>query len=259
MFKMTHEWLMENYGSEPHQVEDTRKWLETYGKDVSEGDIDVWSQYKHLAEYQVNTPTIIPAVLNRVDFGFASELEAHKFINILRVPNAAQAYMQALILVNPKHILELGVGGDSAISTAIFLYHVNRRREGKLISIDYNPLGKTAFRYGKYDFWTFLQEDSVAFLKSHADTPSALFGIRSIYDMIFIDTIHSYEHTLEELKWASKITRVILMDDATFEGNEFDEQPGGVKRAIKEWLEANSNWRRTDYANGTVSLLRRGK
>ena len=75
--------------------------------------------------------------------------------------------------------------------------------------------------------------------------------------MVFIDTIHSYLHTLEEIRLSSKLTVNILLDDANFVGNDFDIEPGGVKRAIKEWLMERDglDWNRTDWWDGHTTLL----
>ena len=76
--------------------------------------------------------------------------------------------------------------------------------------------------------------------------------------MIFIDTIHSYNHTIEEMRLSAKLTNAILMDDATFEGNEFDSAPGGVNRAINTFmLEDSGHWTKTELGTDSVVLLTR--
>jgi predicted O-methyltransferase YrrM len=246
-FKITRSWLQEYYGSLPEQVEQTRSWLNRYGKNVPPDRLDEWSQFKHLAEYQVNTNDIVDRCLGMVSYDFETELEAHRRINLLRVP-LASSYEEALKIVKPKLILELGVGGDSAISTAIFLRHVEGIK-GQLDSVDINPLGMTWKRYNPFsDIWTFTQADSMMILSMCADK-----GIR--YDMVFIDTSHSYAPTVAEMLFASKVTDFMLMDDASFEGNEGDWEQGGVKRAVKEWCEIYHNWKRTDLWGDSVTLL----
>jgi len=248
MFKLTREWLFEYYGStNPGQKDSTRDWLLKYGQNVLPGELDEWSNWKHLSEYQVNTNQIVPIALGMVGKEFDSELEVHRIINLLRVP-IAHDYERAISFCGmPRNILELGVGGDSAISTSIFLCWCEKHN-GSLLSVDRNPLSGTANRYGKYSFWKFVQSDSIEFLNS----------INSRFDMIFIDTIHSYAHTLMELEIASKMSNYLLMDDATFEGNNFDEIPGGVKRAISEWLDDEKDWHKVEVTTtDAVCLLRK--
>lgn len=257
MFTFTYEWLHRYYGSHsPAQEEQAMQWLAKYGKDLPD-NYDDWAKFKHLIEYQVNTPDIVNQCFDQLGMFFETELATHAYVNRLRVPAAYNAYAKALEKIGPiRSIIELGVGGDSAISTACFLYHLERmipkfKDPVILMSCDHNPLGMTAERYKNVSHWNFFQTDSIAFLmecrKNHVQA-----------DMIFIDTIHSYRHTLQELALASKMTKNILMDDATFEGNDFDEEPGGVKKAINEWMSFNHKWwNRTDFANGTVSLLQR--
>lgn len=248
MFVISEDWLMKHYGSHSDaQYEQTRQWLLRYGTVINPIVIDTWAKYKHLAEYQVNTNDIIPRALSMIGDAFESELQAHREINLLRVPIASY-YERALEIVKPCRIVELGVGGDSAISTSVFLAYLEINcMTPLLLSCDRNPLGVTKIRYEHVGFWHFIQTDSVEYLKSMKDQ----------YDLIFIDTIHSYEHTLSELECASQRTDSILLDDATFEGNDFDKEKGGVKKAIQDWLKKNV-WYKVDIGTENVCLLKRG-
>lgn len=248
---MTNNWLMEHYGSKPNQVEQTRGWLLKYGKDVPPSELDKWSQYKHLSEYQVNTPDIVPRALASIGTLFESQLQAHRFINLMRVP-IAEGYERALEIVKPKTILELGVGGDSAISTAVFLAYLERWKEWKfMLSVDRNPLGATLHRYMMVSFWDFIQRDSVDVLKREVKDGKD-------YDLVFIDTIHSFEHTTEELRYAVLLTDHILLDDALFEGNEFDAEKGGVKKAIRIFLN-EYKWKKVDVGIDAICLLKKAR
>ncbi len=261
MFTMTELWLIEFYGSSSQvEVESTVKWLNQYGIDVPEDAIDLWSQFRHLSEYQVNTLDIVMQCLERVGNIFRSELAAHAWVNSLRVPGASEVYKIALGRIKPKSILELGVGGDSAISTSIFLDYLEQQEGGLLVSVDRNPLGMTEHRYKKYaqrrddvghpPLWTFIQADSVVTLN---DT----FKIGVRFDMVFIDTIHSYTHTYKELDIAQNITDSILMDDCGFEGNDFDDVPGGVKEAIRDWKGRHTKWSYSECEGKNVGVLTR--
>ncbi len=254
MFTVTMEWLKENYGSIGEaQERQAIAWLEKYGDFRTFNRMEIpalimkWSKWKHLQEYQVNTVNIVDKALAMVGKEYFTELAAHKEINLMRVPLAA-SYEEALVKVKPKTILELGVGGDSAISTAVFLAYVEAN-DGKLDSVDINPLGKTWERYKKFPFlWTFTQSPAEDYLRE-------AIGRDCKYDMVFIDTSHSYEPTIKEMKLASAITTNLLMDDALFEGNENDIQKGGVKRAIAEWTETHLDWKKTDFWGGSTVLL----
>ena len=251
MFIVTKEWLKQNYGSkDQYQEADSAKWLNRYGQKVTPELIEEWKVWKHLIEYQVNTLDIVPKALAMIGQSYRSELEAHRLINLMRVP-LATSYEEALSVAHPSSILELGVGGDSAISTAVFLCYVEWMK-GALNSVDINPLGKTWERYGKFtELWRFKQIPAEDYLST-----CIKMGYR--FDLVFIDTSHSYEPTIKEMSLASEITNTILMDDALFEGNEPDRLKGGVKKAIADWMFVfEDEWTKTDFWNGMTILLQR--
>jgi hypothetical protein len=99
MFTMTKPWLRKHYGSaNPSQAKQSRDWLQKYGKNVPDAALEEWSKWKHLIEYQVNTEDIVAQALSRVDTEFKSELDAHRFLNLMRVPQAVN-YEKALEIV----------------------------------------------------------------------------------------------------------------------------------------------------------------
>ncbi len=251
MFIMTNDWLMKYYGSQPNQEQQAKDWMLQYAKDfITPRQMEEWKIYKHLIEYSPNTRDIVRQCLDKITglYEFESELQAHRFVNMLRVPLSA-SYEEALEIVKPRTILELGIGGDSGISTAVFLAYVEKAG-GKLNSIDLNPLNMTGIRYEQYlgSLWEFKYDDSVTFLSTRKAK-----GIR--FDMIFIDTSHTYEHTMNELNIAYQLTNFMLMDDATFEGNATDKVQGGVKKAIVDWSSQNQGWKLQSFWNGCTVLF----
>ncbi len=236
MFEVTREWLFINYGSSGvGQKEQTKKWLIQYGINVPPELLDQWSDWKHLSEYQVNTHAIVPLCLWMIGKKYSSELAAHKLINNLRYAPGI-GYSEAVRYVGPATILELGTGGDSAISTAMFLHGIEEKEGRQMISIDRNPLGSTFVRYGKFDFWNFVQSDSVEYLRK-------CIMENKRFDMVFIDSIHTYLHTAKEMELSSQITNCILLDDINDpKDTENPKDKGGVVRAVKEWRENERGW-----------------
>lgn len=252
MFIMTPEWLGKYYGSKPDQVEQTKGWLLQYNPHATVKQIEQWKYFKHLSEYSVNTLDIVSQCLDKIrgQFQFESELQAHRFVNMLRVP-ISKSYEDALSVVKPKTILELGVGGDSGISTSVYLAYIEKNGN-YLQSIELNPLGMTGERFASClgNIWRFKYDDSVTWLNQKVAEDYR-------YDMIFIDTSHTYEHTMLEMKAACQITKNMLMDDALFPGNTTDKVQGGVVRAIAEWVENNKEWEKIDFWGGNTVLLRK--
>ena len=83
-------------------------------------------------------------------------------------------------------------------------------------------------------------------------------------DLLFIDTIHTYEHLKKELSLhSSKVKKYIILHDTTVYEWEGEAINGvtqkGLQPAIEEFLESNPNWviyERFEYNNGLTILKR---
>jgi hypothetical protein len=191
---------------------------------------------------------------------FESELWAHRWVNIERFSGHADSYVEILDLVQPKTILELGVGGDSAISTAVFLAHIEKVG-GAMLSVDYHRLDMTWVRYGKYPFWTFVQATSEKILQECMNQSKR-------FDMIFVDTMPTYKQTKIEMEIGHRLSDNLLLDDASRIGEEHDNE-GGKVLAKEEFLEQHKDWEMLeyppftkatrDYDVGDVALVRKKK
>lgn len=119
-------------------------------------------------------------------------------------------------------ILELGV--YSGLTSVAFLLALPK----KLISIDITDT-----------YFNVKDEVSNAANKLHIDYKFLIMNDLEYeshgQDLLFIDTSHTYEHTLLELKHFGQLTRkkIILHDVSSFIG---------VYRAVFEWLWANKNF-----------------
>ena len=203
---------------------------------------EIWPDTK---DYDQNNPGIIEKAQDLDKRCFQSDADKAFWMNVLRVQICA-SYLAACAKVMPHRILELGTGGDSAHSTGMFTYWLsNITNEGILVSADRHPLSHVWLRYRHYSFWHFVQGDSLTVMK--ALQKDEINGLPNSFDLIFIDSSHTYPHTLRELEQASGMTNAILMDDTTM-----DE----IKQSLNEFLSAHKEWLRLDLACG-VTLLER--
>mgnify|MGYP001614528524 CR=1 FL=1 len=209
-------------------------------------DINLWPDTE---DYDQNSPGIIAKINDLDKRAYRSDIEKAFWVNVTRVPICA-SYLAALAKVRPMTILELGTGGDSAHSTGMFLYWLSEIecednfRSIKLVSVDRHPLSHVWPRYREYTFWFFIQGDSITVMKVLIDKT---IGLPSWYDMIFIDSSHTYPHTLKEIEQASFMTHAILLDDTTVPE---------VKQSLEEFLKDHPEWLRIDLAHG-VTLIER--
>lgn len=204
-------------------------------------NMDLWPDTK---DYDQNSPGIIERVKDLDKRIYKSDIEKAFWINVTRVPICA-SYLAAIAKVKPAIILELGTGGDSAHSTGMFLYWLSQYSQDivKLVSVDRHPLSHVWPRYREFAFWHFIQGDSITVMKKLIN--KEISALPSWYNLIFIDSSHTYPHTLKEIEQASFMTHAILLDDTTVED---------VKKSLDEFLSMNKEWLRIDLAHG-ITLI----
>lgn len=130
-----------------------------------------------------------------------------------------KAHLPRLYAAAKGNVVELGV--RNGISTGALLAGLERHG-GYLISVDIDP--NCAGLYADHPQWKFVHADSVQ---------AALLIEPKSVDLLFIDTSHTYEHTLAELRaWESrmKLGAKIMLHD-TDDGSTYP----GVRRAIVEF------------------------
>jgi Methyltransferase domain len=102
-------------------------------------------------------------------------------------------------------VLELGVRGG--VSTSALLAGVEQRG-GEVWSVDVDPSCSTT--YVTHPLWHFVCSDS------RDPAPLAAAGLPSTIDVLFVDTLHEYEHVRDELAvWGPRVSRdgIMLMHD----------------------------------------------
>jgi len=134
--------------------------------------------------------------------------------------------------IKAKAIVELGMMiGQSTHA----LLKVAMENGGHLYSIETNrdslPLVGEALKSGGLDtsFWTAIHGDDLEVVKT---------WVKPI-DLLFVDTLHTYEQTLNELKAYSKFIvehGIIILHDTYVEPSRL------VKKAIDDWMNLNRDW-----------------
>lgn len=143
-------------------------------------------------------------------------------------------------------IVELGT--RAGVSTVAFLHGLEAH--GHLWSVD---LGDRP-DIGEIGHWTYIQGDDVS--------PEVFTQLPGDADVVFIDTIHTYRHTLQELnlyKWLVRPGGKIVLHDTELE--QLLEPPFEkgfpVKRAIEEFCAAEGlEWTNTPecYGLGIIAI-----
>ena len=131
-------------------------------------------------------------------------------------------------------IVEFGV--RSGNSTCAFLAGLSTRPEKTaLYSYDIENYIGQILRYdpptAQRAFWFFSQEDTTKL----ATIPNC--------DLLFIDTLHTHNQVVLELRHAPAVSRWIVLHDTELFGIQGERGEPGIRSAIRQFLERNHNWR----------------
>jgi predicted O-methyltransferase YrrM len=150
-------------------------------------------------------------------------------------------FLETLLrITQPQRVLELGtyIG-----LSAVFLGSVLRgnRRPGHLWTVDPDPTAQELARG-----WVGRAEltETVSFVEGHSTAPEVDHELRGIgpFDLVYLDSSHTYEGTLKELDlvfespWLRADGLLVLHDASNFASRWDPTAQGGVRRALDVWL-----------------------
>lgn len=61
-------------------------------------------------------------------------------------------------------------------------------------------------------------------------------------EMLFIDTLHTYDQVVAEIRHARSVSRWIVLHDTTFYGEKGERGEQGIRPAIAQFLTRNTEW-----------------
>jgi hypothetical protein len=147
-----------------------------------------------------------------------------RYPEVAAAPSDIQRHLPRLRQEAHGTVLELGVRGGS--STVALLAGLEERG-GVLWSVDIDPA--SAAVCSGHDQWRFVLADS------RDERPVVDAGLPDELDLLFIDTLHTYEQVRDELAvWGDRVVPggMILFHDT-------DSYPP-IRRAISEWCKSRS-------------------
>ncbi len=152
------------------------------------------------------------------------------------------------LMQKPRLIVELGTrGGDSTF----VLERAAKLCRAKFISVDIEDCAKVS----KYPDWIFVQKDDIQFAREFKSW-SRTHGLEPAIDILFIDTSHEYNHTLQEIHswfpWLAERGKVLFHDTNLkyfYFRNDRSmdigwENQRGVIRALEEYFGCQFNEKR---------------
>tara|TARA_Y100000768_G_C23832950_1_gene612306 strand:- start:35 stop:784 length:750 start_codon:yes stop_codon:yes gene_type:complete len=183
------------------------------------------------------------------DSTFLSEIKSKRIISNNDICHQFDNLFYEIVSHNPKVILELGVRKGE--STFVF-NRIQKLLNNIHISIDIEDCSEVL----NDPKWIFKKHDSIDFLKNYNSWSSK--NIDSLNpDVIFIDTSHLYDETLQEIKFSAEILNnngsIIFHDtnhnyftylDNNIIYNKFNYKPQlGVKLALEKYFDCKFNFK----------------
>ncbi len=112
------------------------------------------------------------------------------------------------LIQKPRLIVELGTrGGDSTF----VLERAAKLCRAKFISVDIEDCAQVS----QYPDWIFVQKDDIRFAREFKSW-CRTHGLEPAIDILFIDTSHEYNHTVQEIRswfpWMAERGKVLLHD-----------------------------------------------
>jgi len=177
----------------------------------------------HTLSYEENRSRFLADVQTTFPASWTACSTFGRYLKHRSVPSDISHHLELLAGLSQGFVVELGTRGG--VSTTALLYGVERFG-GHVLSIDVADCSEV---HKGNQHWTFLQADS--------HDPRAVKAVKSVMkimqynraSLLFIDTIHTYEHVLSELRlWSDLDPDVICIHDT--------ESFPGVKEAVETWL-----------------------
>lgn len=166
---------------------------------------------------------------------------------------SAHLPMLELLASRCGHVTEFGT--RTAYSTTAFLAGLLRSKtaERKLICYD---IVRTQ-QVDELMSAIFVEENPPQFEFRLGSTVDPNLKIEKT-DLLFIDTLHSYQQVKNELKQATQVNRYIVFHDTFTDWDESLDCGGvGIGPAITEFLELNTQWQmvyRVEFNHGLIVL-----
>lgn len=147
-----------------------------------------------------------------------------------------------------RQILELGTGSKGIATRAMLAGLIFNGLGGHITTVEiddserllsaHKELREKIMRMGAEEMVTFVYEDDL--------------NITCIkrFDMIFIDTNHTFNHTFEELQQYSQWTDLIVCHDTQVN----TDVPHAVQQAINKFLELHSEWKNVEVSGTPLGL-----
>lgn len=215
-----------------------------------------WLATKLLRAYnRLRRMLLKPSPAKLVNFEGLREIQ-----KIAYIPNDINEHLELIfaetLAVRPALIVEMGVRGGT---TTLVFEKVASLCQASIVSVDLDDCSSVC----DYDKWHFFRGDDVRFAGDF-DAFCREHNIRNAVDVLYIDTSHYYEHTVQEIAaWFPLLApnaKVLFHDtnmklmgprkDGCFEVAWDNHR--GVIRAIEEYLSVQIDETRewTDYAGG---------
>lgn len=137
------------------------------------------------------------------------------------------------VALKPLRVLDLGTGGKGISLRAMLTGMIYNGLGGHVTTVEVN---EKYYRDSHLKLKEKISEMGYSEMVSFVYCDDLDFPCSERFDLIYLDTSHTYEHTLAELEKFSEWTSLIVCHDTKVNDS-------AMQKAIDKFLEAHSKWR----------------
>jgi predicted O-methyltransferase YrrM len=150
--------------------------------------------------------------------------------------------------LKPQQILELGTGSKGIATRAMLAGLIFNGEGGQITTVEIDDSNRLRSAHEKLHekLWQMGGAEMVSFL--YCD--DLILTCVTRFDMIFLDTNHTFDHTLKELQKFSAWTSLIVCHDTKVDS----DMPHAVQQAIDKFQECNPEWHTVEISGTPYGL-----
>ena len=172
---------------------------------------------------------------------------------LIQFPGDVMAVQELISAIRPNVVVETGIAHGGSLILSASMLHLNKIADAKVIGVDIEIRPHNRKEIERHDY-----ADMITLIEGSSTDEAVVDQVKSHINaddkvLVFLDSNHTHEHVLKELKMYSGMVSVgsyLVAFDTHVEDMpddyEWENRPWGKgnnpKTAVHEWLKSNTNF-----------------